>query len=216
MSLAQHEPSNVVVPGERTPTSLRLPEGLAFEDWLDMGRPLLAAAESVQWWVGDWLTYGERAYGAQYTAAAEETQLDPGTLANLAWVAQSVPPDRRRPSLTWSHHRAVAALDADQQDRLLDEATSASWPKRDLEAAVRRVRGGDTAPPPPPAQPATVATVEVSAPRIVVRGETAHAEMLRAVTDAAGDQLRDTAEDLAARLRQHLADAGVSAAVEVR
>lgn len=203
---------------DRTATALALPEGLDFDEWAGIGRSLFAAAEAVAWWVGDWLLYGEGCYGAQYRTAAEWTRLDPGTLADYQWVAGHVAPERRRTELSWRHHREVAALEPEAQIAWLNTAAEGGWSSRELATQVRADRSAETPDDEPatPARPSPATKVEVDAPRIVVRGEVAHVEMLRAVTNAAGDQLRETAEGLASRIREHLADAGVSAVVEVR
>lgn len=50
------------------------------------------------------------------------------TIKNRAWVALAIPPARRRMDrLTFTHHDAVAGLDAKTQDRLLAEAVKKNW-----------------------------------------------------------------------------------------
>lgn len=205
----------------RSATALTLPEGLDFEAWAEIGRSLLAATEAVAWWVGDWMRYGERVYGAQYSAAIEGLglRLEPGTLADYQWVAGHVAPDRRRSELSWRHHREVAALEPEAQIAWLNTAAEGGWSSRELAAAVRRDTDGPAPADPAPADLSTrpaVATSVKAGVELVVRGEATHVEMLRAATDAVESQLRDHAHDLAVRLRSHLADAGVSAVVEVR
>lgn len=118
-------------------TGLSLPEGMSFEQWEDVGGTLATMERAVNWWVGDWLNYGERQYGEKYTQAIEATGRRLQSLMNYASVAGRVPVEARRPALSWSAHRAVAYLDPADRDRLLDEAERKEWGSREIEAAVK-------------------------------------------------------------------------------
>lgn len=122
----------------RSKVALELPPGLDFEEWKQIGIPLLEAGQSLMWWVGDWLNYGHTAYQEGYTAAAEWTGMEFQTLANAKWVCQNVETSRRREVLSFGHHAAVAALDADLQDELLDLAVREALTVQGLRGEVRR------------------------------------------------------------------------------
>src|ERR1051326_8451393 len=65
---ARPEPGRVVVvPG----TGLQFPQRLPFDAWLAVGRQLSAVASSSAWCLGDWLAYGQQAYGGRYREAVE-------------------------------------------------------------------------------------------------------------------------------------------------
>jgi len=104
------------------PTSLTLREGLSWERWVEIGNTLQQMEKSVNWWVGDWLQYGERTYGEKYTQAVEATGMKAQTLMNYAWVASKVNLCVRRDSLSWSHHKEVASLPEPKQAQWLDTA----------------------------------------------------------------------------------------------
>ena len=125
------------VPGEITATSLRLPAGMAYADWQGVGRALQQIERSVQWWIGDWLNYGERTYGEKYSQAVEETGIDKGQLANYAWVASNVDRSLRNEALSWSHHRMVADLEPDQQREWLQKAQNENLPANALRAMIK-------------------------------------------------------------------------------
>lgn len=93
-----------------------------YEEWSEIGRILTHVDGSVHWWIGDWLNYGERAYGEKYTQALEVTEFDYDTLKGDRWVAQQIELVRRRTNLPFSHHKEVAALPPHEQDELLSEA----------------------------------------------------------------------------------------------
>jgi transcriptional regulator with XRE-family HTH domain len=119
------------------PSSLRLDPDTSYAEWRRIGAGLASIVRGAQWWLGDWLNFGEPRYGAKYTEAIEHTGLERGTLANIAWVASAVPPSRRRDALPWSHHQEVAPLSPDEQDRILDSAESEGWTRAQLREAIR-------------------------------------------------------------------------------
>jgi N6-adenosine-specific RNA methylase IME4 len=131
-----------VIPG-LTPTGLSLPEGLPVEHWISIGQQLRAMERSVQWWVGDWIRFGEHAYGEKYAEALAATGYAYQTLANASWMSGEFESSRRRESLSFEHHKAVARLDSSEQDELLDLAADAGWSTRDLLAEVRRRKNAD-------------------------------------------------------------------------
>ncbi|HSH45129.1 MAG TPA: LmbU family transcriptional regulator [Longimicrobiales bacterium] len=120
-----------------TPAGLELPPDLAYDDWEDVGRSLRAIEGAVQWWIGDWLNYGERKYGERYTQAIEATGYAYDTLAGAAYVARQIESCRRRQNLSWSHHKEVAALDPPEQDALLSAAADGEWSRNELRRAVK-------------------------------------------------------------------------------
>src|SRR5205085_9690691 len=82
----------------------------------------------VQFWIGDWLNYGQKVWGKKYEEALEKTGLDYQTLRNYKWVAASVPLSLRRDKLSYHHHKEVANLDSEKQAYLLEKAVLESWP----------------------------------------------------------------------------------------
>lgn len=120
-----------------TPTGLLIPEGMTFEQWEEIGNSLAGIEQARQWWVGDWVNYGEARYGEKYTQALDATGLAYQTLMNAASVARKVEISRRRENLSWSHHEAVAKLDPAEQDRWLDRAASERLTRAEVRAALK-------------------------------------------------------------------------------
>lgn len=124
------------------PQGLSLPEGLSYDDWLGVGRKLMLADRAVQWAIGDWWAYGDHAYGERAAAAINpdsgENRLQ--RYMNYAWVARAIEPPDRREVLSWSSHEAVAALEPDQRNRILDKAVENGWGSREVRAAVREFK----------------------------------------------------------------------------
>jgi len=99
-----------------------------FEEWQQVGKFIQEAEKSVQFWIGDWLNFGEKAWGKKYEQAIRETGLEYQTLRDYKWVASSVPLSLRNDKLSFHHHREVASLAPEQQIQLLSKAVTEGWP----------------------------------------------------------------------------------------
>lgn len=114
-------------------------------DWVDAGRKLGAMSRVSNWWIGDWLQYGELKWGEKYVEAARITGYDVKTLRNISYVARRFHLSRRRDTLTWSHHAELATLPDPEQDRWLDRAVADRLSVADLRVELRAVqRGGNS------------------------------------------------------------------------
>lgn len=123
----------MVVPG----IGLRFPRQLPFEAWLGVGRQLSAVVASSAWCLGDWLVFGQQAYGGRYREALERTGLDYQTLRNYAWVARRFEVSRRQATLSFGHHAEVAALPQPEQDFWLRKSEEFGWSISQLRQEVR-------------------------------------------------------------------------------
>ena len=124
---------HVVVPR----VGLVFPPRLPFEAWAGVGAQLAVVAASSAWCLGDWLAFGQAAYGRRYREAVERTGLEYQTLRNYAWVAGRFELSRRRDSLSFGHHAEVAALPGPEQDFWLRKAGEFGWSTSQLRWEVR-------------------------------------------------------------------------------
>jgi hypothetical protein len=120
-----------------TPTSLTLPQGLTYEQWAEIGPRIARINRFSTWATSDWLNFGEARYGETYAQAADATGFDPDYLAIIKSVGASVAPSRRRECLSFTHHRLVASLDPDLQERFLAKAEKKRWNCEELRQAIR-------------------------------------------------------------------------------
>ena len=110
------------------------------EEWLAHGRRLGERVERDRWALGDWACHGEQAYGDLAEVAAK-IRIGYGYLGNLKSVARKIEVSRRRETLSWDHHAAIAArfrlrsainfstapkLRIGLEERMRDEARAAS------------------------------------------------------------------------------------------
>jgi hypothetical protein len=118
-------------------TALYLTGGLTFESWKRVGGRISLVQMSSAWWIGDWLNYGQAAYGRRYREATEITGLDYQTLRNYAWVASRFQVSRRRDNLSFQHHAEVAALPEPDQETWLLRASTFGWSRNELRRRIR-------------------------------------------------------------------------------
>lgn len=123
-------------PVEFSEFGLSITGDLTFEEWEGLGEKLFRFQKSWQWWVGDWINYGEKKWGETYKAAVQVTGKAGGSLRNIASVCGKFDLSRRRDNLTFKHHAEVQSLEPDQQDELLDKAATEGLPTRKLRGLV--------------------------------------------------------------------------------
>jgi hypothetical protein len=123
-----------------TATSWGPHASMSFPDWVAHGRRLGVMGRGVGWWLGDWLRFGNAAYGERYAAAARLTGYDRQSLMNMVYVASRFESSRRREKLSWSHHAEIAAVEPAEQDEWLDRAERDQLSVRCLREAMRTQR----------------------------------------------------------------------------
>jgi hypothetical protein len=112
--------------------------GLA--EWSAVGRRFGEIGRCSQWWLGDWINYGNERFGERYTRAVKLTGYDVQSLMNMVYVASRFEIYRRRENLSWSHHSALASLDLDSQEHWLERAIADKLSVADLRVELRSRR----------------------------------------------------------------------------
>ena len=93
--------------------------------------------EAVRFAIGDAIIQGEVLFGEAAYQSFERFQLSEEAMKEYVRVAQRVPRSRRRKGLSWSHHRAVAALPPVEQKQWLRRAVDESMSHHQLRDALR-------------------------------------------------------------------------------
>lgn len=127
------------------PTQMVFERDLSIQEWENLGSQLRMIGEGVQWWIGDWLAYGEHTYGEKYKVAAQVMEHSIQRMANWRWVAGKFETSRRREKLTYTHHELVAALPPKQQDYWLNLAEANDLNTKQLGRAMKDVAKGEKA-----------------------------------------------------------------------
>lgn len=120
--------------------ALQFDRELSYEEWESIGSELFKVEAAWQWWVGDWINYGEKKYGQTYEQALALTDKSYSTIAHAKSVATEFESCRRR-QLSWSHHEAVQGLDQSQQDAILDQAEREGKPRSWVREQVKAIKG---------------------------------------------------------------------------
>ncbi|MEE9610435.1 MAG: hypothetical protein V3W19_04245 [Desulfatiglandales bacterium] len=113
------------------------------ESWISAGRLLARMNGAVQWWIGDWLNYGEsKNYisRSKYELALKTTGLAKATLWQYSWVSRKVKSSIRIEDLYWRHHELVAGLSEAKQNKWLSYALKPLNNGRDRPLAVSALR----------------------------------------------------------------------------
>jgi hypothetical protein len=118
MEVVPHEPWTLSAIG------LKLTDpDLPLEDFTHLCWTLGRFHEAVRFAIGDAIIQGEALYGEEAFQAFEQLQLSEEGMREYVRVSERVPRSRRRKDLSWSHHRAVAALGPPEQKEWLKRAS---------------------------------------------------------------------------------------------
>ena len=99
-----------------------IPDETSWDEWVRAGAILQTIHKHINFWIGDWILYGENKFPDTYSQAIFLTGKSDATLRNCAWVASVFPPVDRR-DLSWTHHLEVAGMEnTADRDHLLDKA----------------------------------------------------------------------------------------------
>lgn len=121
------------------PVGLSLDATPTRESWERFGAWIGRVSSGHQWLIGDWLLCGEREWGITHEIAEHVSGLAESTLRDCRYVAHRFENPRRRESLSFGHHREVAALPPAEADALLARAESESLSRNQLrDLAVSR------------------------------------------------------------------------------
>jgi|ERR1019366_686077 hypothetical protein len=110
---------------------------LGIVEWSAIGRRFGEIGRCSQWWLGDWIHYGNSRFGERYSRAVKLTGYDAQSLMNMVHVASRFGIYRRRENLSWSHHATLAALDIDSQEHWLTRAAAERMSVADLRVELR-------------------------------------------------------------------------------
>lgn len=118
-------------------TGLTLDPGMEIERWMEIGNFLGSIHRASSWFLGDWILFGEAAYGEMYSQAVDDLGLEYKTCANTVYVCRAVSPAVRRSDLSFSHHAEIAKLKPTNQRRYLALAKKNGWTKVQLREAIK-------------------------------------------------------------------------------
>lgn len=152
--------------GAITELGLDLSSGgeITYEQYEALGSLLGRWRRSSGWWIGDWINYGEGAWGERYAQALHETKLAEQTLLNMSYVCRQIPYERRLDGVDFSVHAVVAPLPPREQKAWLKKAKAGDWTVAELRARIKAKRTDQkpVTPPDPDGQPLPELVEEVA------------------------------------------------------
>jgi len=106
---------------EPTATGLNFTGELSFEEWSEFGRTIGRGMQTVAWYIGDWLLFGEAQFEKKvsseaYDAAVAATGLDRTTLKTYTSVCRSIPASERVERLSFDHHKTLAPMPKEKRE----------------------------------------------------------------------------------------------------
>lgn len=139
-----------------TSTGLIIEKGMPINDWIELGKRLKRAGDSVGIWRGDYINYGKHEYKKKYEAAIALTGLKEQTLKNDVWISKAIPMSARADVLTTRHYIHLAPLRGESKirkwiERAIQGDKGKVWSASRLRKEMIRALS-------PTAQPKTVST----------------------------------------------------------
>lgn len=122
-----------------------------FDEWAASGEVLATMWKASPFNIGDWVNEGQEQFGERWTQATDVFgEYDYHTVANYASICRKVPYEVRDPSLSYSHHQAIAKFPPEEQRAWLQIAKFDPEEKRPLTLAEFRakIKGEDGDPEP--------------------------------------------------------------------
>lgn len=118
-------------------TNLKFKREVTLDEWKLVFGSLKKIEGCVQFWIGDALAYRSQRWG-MYDDVVEETGMDKDALRKYKTVSQQIESGTRVPDLSWTHHREVASLPPEKQEKFLKKAVEEKLSVRDLREEIKK------------------------------------------------------------------------------
>ena len=110
---------------------------LTYEQLEAVGGLLGRMHQSLRFAIGDYLRMMEERFPEKFSQGAEVLGISEEGMREYLRVSEKVPRSIRREKLSWSHHRAVAALEPPEQKEWLERAENEQLSHHQLRDALR-------------------------------------------------------------------------------
>lgn len=131
-----------------TPVSLELMGDIAFEEWQALLLHVGAVSKASRWWVGDALVYGESCFGEMYSQAINDIGISYSALSNIVYTCKKIPPEERRPELSFTMHQELAHLPKEEREKWLDYAVETGATTKEIRGLTKEDEPEDALPEP--------------------------------------------------------------------
>ena len=132
-----------------TASGLWLKGNTPFKEWEKIGSHLKKIGGAVQLWLGDWINFGEKAYGEKYSQATEGTHYELQTLQGYSSIAKRTENTRKKlgsnPTLLLgAHWDLIADRPEAEQEKWVKKTTDNNWTIKELREAIKESKKVDT------------------------------------------------------------------------
>jgi len=132
--------------GAATRRSLVLPAELDYDRYEALGAWIGEVKSRINFYLGDWLIFGEGTFAERWSQACEATGLAEQTLLRIMAVCRKVAPARRHDRLSFSVHAAVQNETARDQRTWLKRAEQNGWGYAELRKHMQASRTDERPP----------------------------------------------------------------------
>lgn len=124
-----------------TATGLEIHGRPSFDEHQGVGDFIKRAVKASEWWLADWLRYGEKRQDWQerLSQAADVLGISEKRAANIRAIG-AIDISRRREGVEFALHAEVAGMTPEEQSDWLLRAETEGWTRRDLRLAIRAAR----------------------------------------------------------------------------
>ena len=114
--------------------------GLSYNSWEEGYKRLIEVEECGPFWIGDYLLWGEKTFGENFSQALDEDHAK--THLIYKYVCSRIEPSRRREALSFSIHREVCSIeDEATQEKILDVAERDKLTVREVRQLAKAAKG---------------------------------------------------------------------------
>lgn len=124
-ALPEYEPATPDQPFVFNKFHLAIHPTAGIESWLKIGTVLQGINVGYQWWVGDWLAFGEDKFADKVAQGVSLTGRAENTLRNWAWTAKRFAPHERHFELPFGSYHATARLKNKAPEMTMELLTNA-------------------------------------------------------------------------------------------
>lgn len=120
-----------------TPTGLIIPKDTTFDDCFTGFKYLLTVNRASKWAIGDMLLFVEERHPEKHLQMLDAFEYEYQALMDIKYVCFHVEFSRRREILTFSHHREIAPLYPEDQDKFLEMAIADNLTVMELRKEIK-------------------------------------------------------------------------------
>lgn len=111
-----------------------------YEEWQAAFEWAQNVEKASPFWIGDLLAFGDK-WGEMASQVLEATDYAMQTCKNAKHTCKTIPPERRRPGVSFAHHQEIAAVkEPDEQDKWLEKCEVEDLTRDQLRVQIKAAK----------------------------------------------------------------------------